>query len=165
MRPSASGLTMERIRCLVVEDSEPDFILLSRRLRAEGMEPECLRVARRDDLERALSQNRWDVVLSDYTVPGMTFQEGLELVRSSLPDVPVILVSGSIGEEQAVDSLKMGVSDFVLKDHLTKLAPSIRRSLREAVRRPGDERVERVLRIDVGGALGGGEPDAGGETG
>ncbi len=78
-----------------------------------------------------MDQGGWDVVLSDYNVPGLDFATTFEVIRQKFPDQPVILVSGSIGEEVAVDLLKNGLCDFVLKDRLHRLVPAIERSQSE----------------------------------
>jgi PAS domain S-box-containing protein len=87
----------------------------------------------------------WDVVLSDYSIPQLNFLDSLDLVRSRFPDLPLILVSGSIGEEQAVELLKMGVWDFVLKGSLARLAPAIERGLRDAADRRARKAAEKAL--------------------
>lgn len=131
---------MERlVNILVVEDSQADFQLLERHLRQQGLSADCFRVERIDQLRDALGKESWDLVLSDYSLPHIDFSESLNMIQNALPEVPVILVSGSVGEERAVELLKLGVSDFVLKDNLIRLIPSIERALKEA-----DERRTRL---------------------
>jgi two-component system, cell cycle sensor histidine kinase and response regulator CckA len=117
---------------LFVEDNEADFLLVERALKTQGLDARSRRVASRPELEAALTAGGWDVVLCDYLVPGMDFMETFKLLQAQLPEVPVILVSGAIGEERAVELLKQGVWGFVLKDNLARLAAIIERSLREA---------------------------------
>ncbi|WP_333874170.1 PAS domain S-box protein [Methylobacter sp.] len=119
------------LKILIIEDVPADFLLLVRHLRQHGLEAECRRVSTESELDSAL-QNEWDVVLSDYNVPGMNFFSTLQYIRASRPKLPVILVSGSVGEETAVELLRLGMSDFVLKDSLIRLLPAIRRALDEA---------------------------------
>jgi PAS domain S-box-containing protein len=82
-------------------------------------------------LENALNDTGWDLILSDYSVPRLDFLDSFANIQSRTPDLPVILVSGSVGEEQAVELLKLGVRDFVLKDNLNRLVPAVQRALKE----------------------------------
>ena len=118
------------LKLLVIEDVPADFLLLERYLRQHGLDAECRRVDSEAELDAAL-QNEWDVVLSDYNVPGMDFRATLQRIQALRPDLPVILVSGSVGEETAVELLRLGLSDFVLKDNLARLPSAIRRALDE----------------------------------
>jgi PAS domain S-box-containing protein len=120
------------LRILVIEDQESDFLLVERFLTRQLPSAHLHRVASKEALESALSEGGWDLVLSDYHVPGMDFNENLDLIQDRLPNQPVILLSGSVGDEQAVSLVKKGVWDFVLKDNLVRLPPAIRRSLQEA---------------------------------
>ena len=95
------------MRILVIEDTPADFMLLERHLRKHGVEAECLCVSSDGELDAALQQP-WDVVLSDYNVPGMHFRDTLQRIREFCPDLPVILVSGRVGEETAVELLRLG---------------------------------------------------------
>ncbi|EHR72763.1 PAS domain S-box [Burkholderiales bacterium JOSHI_001] len=122
-------------RVLVVEDTESDFLLLQAHLRSRGWAAPCHRVSNADELQAALQQTDWQVVLADYRLPGLSFEAMLQQVHDKLPDLPVILVSGTVGEESAVDLLRSGVADFVLKDRLARLVPAIERSLAELQRR------------------------------
>jgi PAS domain S-box-containing protein len=134
------------LNVLMIEDSMSDFLLIERHLKQSGILAHCSRVGSIKELQNALDMGGWDVVLSDYSVPQMNFLECLNLVRSRLPDVPVILVSGSIGEEKSVELLKQGVCDFVLKDSLARLAPAIERSMVEEAERRARRAAEEALR-------------------
>ncbi|MFO1321133.1 MAG: response regulator [Burkholderiales bacterium] len=125
-------MTRLPIEVLVVEDSQQDFLLLERALKVAGMNARCERVASRDDLVRALEGSDWHVALSDYSLPGLPFHDVLETLKSRRPDLPLILVSGAIGEEEAVRLLKDGLADFVLKDRVARLATAVERSLKDA---------------------------------
>jgi PAS domain S-box-containing protein len=119
------------LNILVIEDSPADFLLIERHLRQEG---KCVRCARVDTLvaiEQALDEGGWDLILSDYSVPRLNFLDSFARIQIHSPDLPVILVSGSVGEVQAVELLKLGVRDFVLKDNLTRLVPAVQRALKE----------------------------------
>ena len=134
------------LELLVIEDVESDFLLIDRHLRLNGLAAHCTRVAGSDELAAALDRGGWDAVLSDYRVPGMEFRQTLAMILVRLPDVPVILVSGSVGEEEAVDLLKRGLSDFILKDRLLRLVPAIERSLKDAEDRRARRGAEQALR-------------------
>lgn len=114
---------------LVIEDSEADFLMEVRSLKQHGVEAEFHRVDSYDALTQALESDRWDAILSDYNLPGMDFRTTLGIIRDQAPDLPVILVSGSIGEEEAMELLHRGLTDFVLKDRPTRLAGALRHSL------------------------------------
>jgi diguanylate cyclase (GGDEF)-like protein/PAS domain S-box-containing protein len=119
------------LKLLVIEDDPADYMLLERQLRQQDMLFTSCRVDSNADLNAALQQD-WDAVLSDYHVPGMDCLASLARIRHHHQQLPVILVSGSIGEERAVELLRAGFSDFILKDNLLRLAPAIRRCLDDA---------------------------------
>ena len=136
-----------QLQILVIEDSEADFQLLQRHLARHAVNACCMRVASAAERDEALAAaGPWDAVLSDYSVPGVDFQASAAAVCARLPDTPLILVSGSVGEERAVELLKQGVWDFVLKDNLTRLAPCLERSLKDARERRARRRAEEALR-------------------
>ena len=116
---------------LAIEDSSADFRLIERHLRLAGLRAQCTRIDTLDELYQSLDAGGWDIILYAYNVPQLNFEDNLALIQQRLPDTPVILVLGSVGEEKAVALLKFGVWDFLLKDNLTRLVPSIQRCLRE----------------------------------
>jgi signal transduction histidine kinase len=133
---------MKPLRVLMVEDREDDALLVRLELRRGGYEPELRRVESVEGLRDALAQP-WDVVVSDYALPRLDGLQALDLVRSASPEVPFILVSGTIGEERAVEALKRGAGDFVTKQNLSRLVPAIEREIRDAqVRRERRESLE-----------------------
>ena len=134
------------LNLLVIEDEEADFLLLQRHMRLGGLMIRCRRVAEFEVLKTALSERAWDAVLSDFRIPGMDFGSSLELIRTRRPDLPIILISGSIGEEQAVELLKKGVSDFVLKDKPARLVPVLMRTLEETAQQQARRAAEESLR-------------------
>ena len=121
-----------RLRVLLVEDSAVDAVMVERALVKGGCEPAMERVDTADALRAALTRAPWDLVLSDYSMPGWTGLDALALVRDLAPDLPFIIVSGTIGEEIAVEAMQSGASDYLLKDRLTRLPAAVRRSLAEA---------------------------------
>ncbi|MES2642935.1 MAG: response regulator [Myxococcota bacterium] len=132
---------------LVVEDVRADFLLIQRHLLQRGVASRCHWVSDQAGIDAALTTQRWGVILSDYSIPGLHFLDLLVKFQEAQPDVPVILVSGSVGEETAVDLLKQGLWDFVLKDNLIRLVPIIDRSLREAWGRVARRQAEARLRM------------------
>ncbi len=134
------------LNILIIEDNQADFRLITRCLQQHGLLGRCHCVVNLEELNAALEDASWDLVLTDYNVPKLNFQDTLRLIQEQMPDRPVILISGSLGEERAVELLKLGVWDFVLKDSLTRLAPAIERSLRDAGVRRGRQAAEASLR-------------------
>jgi len=122
----------QAIKVLVVEDSEDDARLAMRTLRSGGFEPLYRRVQDVDSLRAALREQRWDAVLSDFRMPGFSGLDALQVFRESGLDIPFIFVSGTIGEEIAVEAMKAGASDYVMKENLARLAPAMERELTQA---------------------------------
>ncbi len=134
------------LRVLLIEDSADDAELLLLALRRGGYEPQCERVQDADGVRAALGRGGWDLVLSDHSMPHFGSMDALRLVRTLDPDIPFIIVSGSIGEEMAVTAMRAGAQDFVMKDHPGRLVPAIERELREAEIRRARHRAEEALR-------------------
>ena len=116
------------IRVLLVEDSMADADLLVRKMRQEQLKVDTLRVDTQQSLEHALGHFLPDIVISDYSLPGFGGPNALEIVRERSPDIPFIFVSGTIGEERAIEALKRGAVDYVLKDNPARLVPAMRRA-------------------------------------
>lgn len=136
----------KQLRLLLVEDSEDDTELLLRELRKGGYAVVCHRVDNGADLESALAHENWDLIITDHNLPGFNSQGVLAAVKQSQLDIPVIIVSGSIGETIAVDAMKNGASDYIMKDNLTRLAPAISRELRETQARTEHRRAQEVIK-------------------
>jgi PAS domain S-box-containing protein len=120
------------IKVLVVEDSEDDARLAMRMLRQGGFEPTYRRVQDAGALRAAIGQEHWDAVLSDFRLPSFSGVQALKIFRSSGLDIPFIFVSGTIGEETAVEAMKAGASDYVMKQNLARLVPALERELEQA---------------------------------
>lgn len=133
------------LKILVVEDLLSDFMLLQRNLQQHGLAAECRLVGTNMQLEDAL-MSAWDVVLADYNVPGMDFLVTLRRIQQHRADLPVILVSSSVGEEKAVELLKLGLSDFILKANLGRLPTAILRALEDNQQRQARKKAEDQLR-------------------
>jgi PAS domain S-box-containing protein len=121
------------VKILVVEDSDDDAQLVVRMLRRGGFDPTYRRVQDIEAVRRAFSEERWDAVLSDFRMPSFTGVEALAVFQSFGLDIPFIFVSGTIGEEVAVEAMKAGASDYVMKQNLARLAPVMERELAQAV--------------------------------
>ena len=106
------------LNVLCVEDTEADFLLIERTLRMAGLLGQCERVDSSEALNAALAQKRWDLVLSDYAVPGMYFTDTLRRFLHHYPNLPLILVSGTIGEVKASVMVEVGAWDYVPKSRL-----------------------------------------------
>ena len=133
------------LRILLIEDSEIDATLTLRALRRGGFEPTHRRVQAAANVEAALAQERWDAVISDFNMPGFSGLDALAMFRAANLNIPFILVSGNISEETAVEAMKAGASDYVMKDKLARLAPALERELKETQMRAAHHRTQREL--------------------
>ena len=134
-----------RLRILLIEDSEDDARLVLREIQHGGYDVEFERVETADVMRAALARQAWDLIICDFSLPRFSAPNALELLKKSGHDLPFIIVSGTIGEESAVNALKAGAHDFIIKGNFARLIPAIQRELKEAeVRRERRER-EREL--------------------
>ncbi len=120
------------LRVLLVEDREDDALLVVRLLQREGYAVRWRRVDGRDALREALEGEPWDVVLCDFRMPGFDAYGALEVVRAHDPDMPFVVVSGTVEEDVIVEMLRAGANDYVMKSNLTRLAAAVTREVREA---------------------------------
>lgn len=133
------------LRILLIEDSEDDARLVLREMQRGGYEVEFERVETADAMRATLARQPWDLILCDFSLPHFSAPKALELLKESGYDLPFIIVSGTIGEESAVNALKAGAHDFIIKGNFARLIPAIQRELKEVeVRRERRER-EREL--------------------
>jgi len=123
------------LKILHLEDNESDAELIELRLKAEQIACSITLVATREHFQEALETQSFDLILSDYSLPAFDGLSALKMARQQTPDTPYMFVSGTMGEEAAVESLKSGAADYVLKDRLARLAAAIRRAVREAEER------------------------------
>ncbi len=138
-------MTARPLRVLFVEDVEEDFELLLRQLVAGGFEPVHRRVETEDALRLAL-QEPWDVVICDWVLPRFSAPDAIAVLEEEAFDGATLVVSGSMGEEHVVDAMRAGAHDYVVKDHLHRLVPSIVRELQEADDRRAIRRADEQLR-------------------
>ncbi len=138
--------TRRLLRVLLVEDSQPDAMLIGRALELGGFEPACERVDTAKAMAAALAKQSWDLILADHAMPQFSAPEALELVKQQGADVPFIIVSGHIDEEVAVAAMRAGAHDYVMKERLARLVPAVERELREAEVRRARAKSEEELR-------------------
>jgi signal transduction histidine kinase/CheY-like chemotaxis protein len=136
---------LEPLRILHLEDSPLDAELILAELAEAGLDCAATRVESRDAFVAALERGGFDLVLCDYWLPSFDGVEALELARRARPELPLLIVSGALGEELATEALKRGATDYVPKGNLRRLAPSVRRALREERERGERRRAERAL--------------------
>jgi PAS domain S-box-containing protein len=136
----------DALRILNLEDDVNDAELNQVMLSARWPECQMARVDNRGDYLAALEQGNIDVILSDYTMPGFDGRTALSLAREKRPEIPFLFVSGTIGEDSAIEALKNGATDYVLKHRLMRLIPAVDRALREAQERVERARAEEAMR-------------------
>ena len=138
--------TRRPLRILSIEDDPKDTELIRDLLATEDIVCEVTRVDTQAALEASLEQGGIDLILADYTLPAFDGLSALKLAMKTCPEVPFIFVSGTLGEEVAIEALKIGATDYVLKTRLSRLAPSVVRAQREArgraERKQADERLQ-----------------------
>ena len=148
------------LQVLLVEDSEDDALLTLNQLRGNGFDPIWERVETAGAMRATLERNSWDIIISDMQMPQFDGLKALTIRNEDWPGVPFILVSGTIGEDVAVSTMKRGANDYLLKGHLKRLATAVERELRDAVERRERKRAEDTLRqfqkLDAIGRLAGG---------
>ena len=134
------------LRVLNFEESALDTELVQANLAKGGINCEMVRVQTRVDFAATLEDGRFDLILAGYAVPSIDGLSALELAREIRPEVPFILVSGTVDEDLAIEIMRSGATDYVLKHRLERLVPAVRRAIREAEERRERERAEEALR-------------------
>ena len=138
--------TKTPLRVLHIEDSRDDSDLVQEILRSDGIRCELKRIESRQELCDSLQQEPFDLILADCRLPGFSGLHALELARTLKPEIPFVFVSGTIGEETAVESLRNGATDYILKDRLNRLAPAVRRALEDAKEKAASRDLQLRLR-------------------
>jgi PAS domain S-box-containing protein len=128
-------IVSKTLRVLIIEDSEDDANLLLRELRRSGYDPVSERIETADTMRCALAEKQWDLIISDYTLPEFSCITALSLLKKSGLDLPFLIVSGVVGEDNSVEALKAGAHDYIMKGRYARLAPAIERELNEAKNR------------------------------
>ena len=136
----------KELRILVLEDVAADVVLMARELRSGGLAFDAKRVETRDEFLREIESHPPDLILSDHGLPGFDGFTALAIARDKCPETPFIFVTGSMGEELAIDSLRSGATDYVLKTRISNLVPAVERALRLADERTKRRQAEKELR-------------------
>ena len=137
---------MASLRLIIVDDSADDAEFIQLEIKNAGYEIMVVRVESADALQAALTQQDWDLVLSDNSMPGFSASAALRVLQGTGMDIPFIIVSGAIGEELAVALMRLGAHDFIMKDKLGRLVPAIERELEEAKVRRNYKKAQDVQR-------------------
>ena len=122
----------KQLKVLLVEDSEDDAALLTRELKKGGVQPIIQRVETAEAMKKALEKQEWDVVIADYVLPCFSGLDAVNVLKKTGKDLPFIIVSGKIGEDTAVETMKAGAHDYIMKGNLARLLPAIEREMEEA---------------------------------
>lgn len=136
---------MNSIRVLNIDDDEDDSYLIKSALTDANYDVEWVRVDTEDAIRSALEKENWDLIISDYLLPGFSGVDALEIVKEADLDVPFIVISGTIDQETAVDTMRHGASDYLMKGDLVRLAPAVARELQEAANRRDKRDAEKEL--------------------
>ena len=145
---AAPGMANQRLRCLIVEDSEDDALLLQSELTRSSPGAKCLRVDCAADMAAALLESDWDIVISDHSLPRFSSLEALQVLQECGKDIPFIIYSGEVSEHVAVAALHSGAQDSIPKGNVARLVPAIERELHgAAVRRAKDKADAQVRRL------------------
>ena len=138
------------LRVLIIEDSKDDALLTIRELKRGGYEPEYERVETAEAMRKALRNKPWDVILSDYQMPQFNGLDAIALLKETTIDIPLIIVSGAIGEEIAAECMRLGARDYVMKGNLSRLVSAVGRELEEEESRRQRKQAEVALRNSEG---------------
>lgn len=144
--PISSNEERLPINVLIIEDSEDDAILLVRELKKGGFEPKYLVVDDLPAMAKAIETDTWDIIITDYVMPKFSGIDAIRLVQNMNLDIPVIIVSGVVGEETAVEAMRAGAKDYLIKFNYIRLTATIRRELEEAKNRAQKKHTEFELK-------------------
>ena len=137
------------LRALIIEDSEDDALLVIRELKKGGYDPEYERVETAAAMKKALQEKQWDVLLCDYKLPKFDAPQAIAVLKETNIDIPMIIVSGAIGEETAVICMRLGARDYLMKGNLSRLVPAVEKEIAEAKSRAERRRTEEEKKILV----------------
>lgn len=135
----------QSLRVLMVEDSEDDEMLLIREHKKGGYNPVYERVANAAAMKKALKEKKWDIILCDYMMPGFDAPSAINILKEANLEIPLIVVTGTSGEEMAIDCMRFGAKDYIMKANLSRLCPAISRALEEAEVKNKHKQAEELL--------------------
>jgi len=135
----------EQLNILHLEDSMMDAEIIQNKIQSEGIDSNIVVVKDRQSFYDQIINNKYNLILCDYSIPSYSGIEALVLAKNTLPEIPFIFCSGTIGEERAVEALKLGATDYILKDRLSRLCPAIKRAINEAKEKKERKRAEEEL--------------------
>jgi PAS domain S-box-containing protein len=133
---------LQPLRVLIVDDSEDDCLLVVQQLRCSGFKPDYRRVFTAEAMRNALASEPWEAIICDYAMPSFSALTALELFQKQQIDIPFIVVSGTVGEAEAVDTMKHGAHDYVMKNRLERLGEAVRREIQQARMRAESKQLE-----------------------
>ncbi len=136
----------KKLNVLHLEDNTIDSELIQNHLSIDGIEYNIVVVKDREGYFKQINEGNYDIILCDYSIPSYSGIEALALAKNTVPDIPFVFCSGTIGEERAVEALKLGATDYILKDNLARLCPAIKRAVDEAKERNERKRAEQELK-------------------
>ncbi len=133
------------LRILIVEDSEDDLLLMIRELKKGGFNPVYERVETASEMRETLKEKQWDIILCDYKMPHFSAPSAIALLKETKIDIPILIISGKIGEETAAECILLGAQDYIMKDNMSRLCPAVARELEEADSRSKRKQMEQAL--------------------
>ena len=134
------------VNLLVIEDSALDYEVILATLASQGIAVNAVRIQSGRELEHALQQQAWDAVISDHNLPGFSSGEALAMVRAMAKPTPFVIVSGTLGEDAAVEAMRRGADDFLIKGRLARLGPALRNAMENAALRRAKAIADEKLR-------------------
>jgi len=136
----------QSLRVLMVEDSKDDELLLIRKLKKGGYNPVYERVETAAAMKKALQEKQWDIILCDYSLPKFNAPSAIAVLKKANIDIPLVILSGAIGEETAIECMHLGAQDYIMKGNLSRLCPAIVRELKQVAVKNRQKQMEEVLR-------------------
>jgi PAS domain S-box-containing protein len=134
------------LRVLIIEDSENNALLLIRNLKKGGYNPVYERMETADAMKKALKEKQWDIILCDYSLSKFNAPSAIAILKETNIDIPLIVITGAIGEETAAECMRLGAQDFIMKGNMSRLCPAIARELEDAEIRNKEKQAEEKLR-------------------
>lgn len=139
----------KKIKILIAEDSEDDAALLIRRIKKDGLDPVYRRVNSLKEMKNAINKEEWNIILSDYSMPNFSGLDAINLLKQKNSEIPLIIISGNAGEDAAAKTIRKGANDYLMKDNLVRLVPSIKKQLQEVeIKRERREALDELVKSE-----------------